>query len=650
MISSLRAFAKSWVATLLFGLLIVSFVVFGIGNRTAFQSRISNAVIVAGDRQVSPTAYKAEFDRFKARVEQQVGQPITPEKAAENGLDGEVLRGLATNEAFSALLSKIGVRPSDKLIAAEIQKIPAFFDQVSGRFDEKAFKQKLAENGMSPPIFDARLRDDITQRHVGSGLVGGMRAPRAYAALAAIYMGETRDLGYFVIEPASVAQPPAPTDAQLTTFMQENAQRLTRPEFRVLTVVRFSPAQVAANLPVDPAEVKKRFEFRKDTLSTPEARTVIQIPAKDPAAAAGIAQRLAKGDDPALVAKAAGVEAITFANKPQSAIPDKKIAAAAFATPAGQVATVKGDLGLAVVKVLAVTPGKAVSLEDVRPAIEAEIRKADAAEKVYALTQTFDDAKGTGANLAQAAAKAGVPAVTIGPLTQQGRDQQGQPMPGLSQKLVEAAWALPAGGESEVEDAGNGEFFAVRVEKIIPPSMPALAEVRPILAQAWTQRELASRMQARADELAARVRKGETLDAVAASAGVAVSHMPAIDKQSLQKQTTLSQDMAAKLFTSRPGDVFTAPFSHFAFVVGKLEAVHAGDAEILGRTADQIRPQMSAAYFREIGEAAHLAARQKIKVTMDANKAREAIGLEPIDPKAAAKPGAKAAGKPGLAK
>jgi len=650
MIASIRKFAKSWVATLLFGLLIVSFVVFGIGNRTAFQQHISNAVITAGDRQVSPAAYKSEFDRFKARVEQQVGQQITTEVAAANGLDGEVLRGMATNEAFSAMVSKIGIRPSDKLIAAEIQKMPVFFDQVSGRFDEKAFKQKLAENGMTPTVFDGRLRDDLTQRHVGSGLVGGLRSPRAFAALAALYMSETRDLGYFVIEPGSVPQPAPPTDAQLTTFMQENAQRLTRPETRTLTVVRFSPALVAANLPVDQAEVKKRFDFRKDTLSTPEARTVIQIPIKDAAGAAGVAQRLAKGDDPAAIAKSVGAEEITYENKPQSAIPDKKIAQAAFATPAGQVATVKGDLGSAVIKVTAITPGKAVTLEDVRPAIEAEIRKDAAAEKVYALTQAFDDAKGTGANLAQAAAKAGVPAITIGPMTQQGRDAQGQPVPGLTQKLMETAWALPAGGESEVEDAGNGEYFAVRVEKITPPSMPALAEVRPMLEKAWTQRELASRMQAKADELAARVRKGESLDAVASSAGVAASHMPGIDKPSLQKNTTLSQDMAAKLFTAKPGDVFTAPFTHFAFVVGKLEGVHAGDATALGSTVQQIRPQMSAAYVREIREAAQIYARQKVKVTMDANKAREAIGLEPIDPKAAVKPGAKATGKPGLAK
>ena len=33
---------------------------------------------------------------------------------------------------------------------------------------------------------------------------------------------------------------------------------------------------------------------------------------------------------------------------------------------------------------------------------------------------------------------------------------------------METAWTLPAGGDSEVEDEGNGEFFAgVRVEKKI---------------------------------------------------------------------------------------------------------------------------------------------------------------------------------------
>jgi peptidyl-prolyl cis-trans isomerase D len=650
MIAAIRRFAKSWVATVLFGLLIISFAVFGIGNRDLFHAKISNAVITAGPRTVSMSEYKREFDGYKAQVEQQVGQPITPELAARNGLDRRVLEGVATREAFAAMLTKIGVSPSINQIGGEIHKIPAFFDQVTGRFDKVSYQRRLADNNLTVAAFEGKLRDQITEQEAGAGLVAGLRAPRAYAAMAAIYTLESRDAAYFAIEPASVPQPPAPTDDQLTQLMKENAAQLTRPEFRQLSVVRFSPSQVAANSPIDPAELQKRFNFRKDTLSTPDTRTVIQIPAKDPATAIRIAEALAKGGDPTATAKANGVEAITYANKPKTAIPDPKVATAAFGTPAGQVATVKGDLGIAVIKVLAVVPGRAVTLEEVRPALEAEIRKDQASEKVYALTQAYDDAHQGGATLAAAAAKAGVPVTPLGPLTQNGRDLTGQPVPGLSQKLMQTAWTLPAGGESEVEDAGNGEFFAVRVEKVIPPAIPPFAEIKPILAKAWTQRELVKAMQAKADALAARVKKGESLEAVAASAGSSVTQVPGIDRQSIQQHTELSQDMLGKLFTSRSGDVFTAQNSHFGFVVGKLTAVHAGDETTVARAAEQIRPQMSAGFYREIAESAHLAARQRMKVVIDTNRAREAIGLEPIDPKAPVKVAGKTPGKPALAK
>src|SRR2546423_1239603 len=77
MIAAIRRFAKSWVATLLFAVLIISFAVFGIGNRDLFHAKISNAVITAGPRTISMGEYKREFEGYKAQVEQQVGQPIT---------------------------------------------------------------------------------------------------------------------------------------------------------------------------------------------------------------------------------------------------------------------------------------------------------------------------------------------------------------------------------------------------------------------------------------------------------------------------------------------------------------------------------------------------------------------------------------------
>jgi peptidyl-prolyl cis-trans isomerase D len=633
MLSAIRAFAKSWVAAVLIGLLIVSFAIFGIHD--IFGRRTGDAVIVAGSRTVSSFDYRKAFEAARKDAEQRVGQPVTAEFAAERGLDRQVLGALATRESIAGLMQKIGVRPSDKLVVDQISKIPAFFDPVSGRFDKKQYVQRLAQAELTTDKFESSLRDEMAVQHTVAAMMSSFLAPRAYAAMAAIYELESRDIALLQVDPTTVPQPAAPTDAQLQGFMKENAAQLQLPEFRVLTVARFSPQQVASSVTIDEAEVRKRYEFRKDTLGTAETRTVIQIPAKDAAASQTIVQRLSAGEAPAAVAKAMGVDAITYEAKPQSAIPDHKLAAAAFKMQAGQIGAVQGDIGAAVVKVVSITPGKTVSFEEARPAIEAEMRKDAAAEKVYALTEAYDDAHQKGANLTEAAQKAGVPAVTLGPVTKDGRNQQGQPAEGVNPKLLESAFSLPAGGESEVVDAGDGEYFAVRVEKVIPPAMPAFAEIKPMLTRAWTVRALTQALQAKAEDLAARLRKGETLDAVSAASHARVVRLPGVTRQSVEQNQGLAQ-IAAAAFAAKPGEVFVAR-APFGFAVGKVEAMSSGDPARLAQLTEQARPQMTSGVFREIAEAAEGAARRKMKAQIDYARAREAIGLPPVA--GSAKPG-----------
>jgi len=629
MLAAIRAFAKSWVAAVLMVLLIVSFALFGI--RDVFNhTSMSDAVISAGPRTVTSADFKREFDNYKSQAEQQMGQPISAQVAADNGLDRKVLDALATREAFSVLLEKIGLRPSAKLVVSQIAKIPAFFNPVSGQFDKQQYQQRLGENGLTPAKFEGILRDELAEQHLAAGLANSMQVPQAYSAMAAIYALESRDVAFFAVDPSKVAPPAPPTDADLNGFIKQNAAQLTRPEFRQLTLVRFSPQMVPANQPVDPAKLQKLYDFRKDTLSTPETRTLVQIPAKDSATAQQVDARLARGEAPAAIAKSLGVDAITYDNKPQSAIADRKLGAAAFKMPAGQAAPVQGDLGMAVVKVLSVTPGRAVTLEEARPALEAQLRKDAAAEKVYALSQAYDDAHQKGGTLPEAAQKVGVPTVALGPVSKEGRDIQGQPVPGLNQKLMDTAFSLPAGGESDVVDAGGGEYFAVRVDKVIPPAVPSLNEIRPQLTRYWMMREMAKRMEARAEALAARVRKGESLEAVAASAGAQVAHTPALTRQTAGQTPGASQDLLGKVFNAKTGDVFTAQGTGFAFVVGKLEAVRPGDAATLAQMTAAARGQMTSTIFREIGDSARVSARNEVKVKVDYNRARTAIGLEPV--------------------
>ncbi|MCW5761467.1 MAG: SurA N-terminal domain-containing protein, partial [Phenylobacterium sp.] len=477
MLAGIRNFAKSWPAKILMGVLAISFVAWG-GNQVGMNAVAGDWVIKVGSRTVDSQAFKREYDNQKKRIEQQQGQPITPEMAEQNKLDTMVLQGVATREAFSALLQKAGVRPSDKLVLEQIEKIPAFFDPISGRFDKKTFQQRLGENGLRPHEFDAVLRDEMATQHWAVSVQNGLAAPRSYGALAAVFALESRDLSYFVLTPGNVPAPPKPTDAQLQAFINENKQALTVPETRVITVVPFTPqgAQAATTAPIDAAELDKRYQFRKDTLSKPETRTLVQIPVKDQAAAQATVARLQKGEAPAAIAKSLGVDAITYDEKPLTAVADRKVGQAAFRMQAGQVSAVQGDLGLAVVKVATVTPGREVTLEEARPMLEAEIRKDMVAEKVYAQTQAYDDAHQGGASMADAAAKAGVTVQTIGPISAQGVDDQGRQLQGFPPKILETAFGLPPGGESEITDLGEGAYFAEKVDRIVPPHVRPLEE------------------------------------------------------------------------------------------------------------------------------------------------------------------------------
>lgn len=633
MLANIRNFAKSWPARILMAVLAVSFIGWGV-NRTGAGVVGGDQVVKVGSRTINSVEFRSEYDNYKKRLEQQQGQPITVEQAQAGNLDAVVLNGVATREAFSEMLSRVGIKPGDKLILDQIQKIPAFFDPISGRFDKKTFRQRLGENGMTPERFDGVLRDEVASQHWAVAVQNGLSVPHAYGALASVFALESRDLAYVTLGPGAVPRPAAPTDAQLQAFVNENKTALTLPEMRILTVVPFTPQGAgAANAPIDPAELQKRYQFRKDTLSKPEVRTVVQIPAKDAATAQKITAALRAGQPPEAVAKSVGVDAITFQDRPLSAISDRKIGQAAFKMQSGEVAAVTGDLGVAVVKVVSVVPGREVSLEEARPMLEAEIRKDMVAEKVYAQTQAYDDAHQGGASLAESAQKAGVAATTVGPITAQGVNEQGGQLQGFPPKILETAFALPSGGESEVTELGDGAYFAVRVEKIIAAHVPPLAEIRPMVTQAYVQREIVKALEAKAEAIRARVAKGESLDA---ASGLSVSRLPGLTRQTANEQQALGREVLGRAFGSKQGDVWVARAPN-GLVVGRVEAVRTDAGPTAARLAEENRGALSQVLFREMGEAAQAYARVKLKTRIDAARARTAVGFEPVaDKKGAA--------------
>ena len=139
----------------------------------------------------------------------------------------------------------------------------------------------------------------------------------------------------------------------------------------------------------------------------------------------------------------------------------------------------------------------------------------------------------------------------------------------------------------------------------------------------------------------ARVRKGESLDAVAASAGAKVVNVTNLDRQNAAQNTALSRDALGKAFSGKQGDVFTAEGTQIGLIVGKLTAVRAPSGPTLARITEDVRPQLTMALFRDLGADARKAARTEVKAKVYPDKARAALGLPPIEKGKAAEPAAK---------
>lgn len=625
MLTALRAFAKSKWAIGLLVLLGLGLVVTGGSQMDVLGNLGPRHVVSAGDRSLSTTEFRGELDRIREQAQQQAGRALTFEEMIADGGLRQYLEQKAQQLGFVNWAWKAGIRPGKELILRQIRQAPGFFDSVTGRFSEDQYRTALAENNATPEMFEAQLRDQYLTQHYASALGAGMRLPRIYGAVLAGQALETRDGRWFTVTQAMAGTAPTPTDAQLTAFMNENAAQLRMPESRSASVVLFDDGAASTAVPTE-ARIDERFNFRRDALSLPERRTFVTLTAPTRAAADRIAAALRAGQSAADVARANGIQPAEYNDTPRSALGDPAVAAAVFGLAANQVsAPVQAGVGFVVARVSTIQPGRAAALSDVRDQIIQELREEDARATVFRRVEAYEKARQEGKTLDVAVREVGARMIQVPAIREDGRLRNGQEVnPPLPPQLIQTMWTLGEGAESEVVDMGQGQYFVVRIDEVLPAALPPLEGIRAPLAQQWTLRETARLLATRANALAARIRGGEDLAAVAASAGATVQTATGISRQAAEQY---GQGVIAGVFSSGRGELFSQQNAADTFVIGRTDRIAVATPVLAAPLAERYRQEMAGDHVNAFGETALTAAASRSKVSYDEAIARVALGL-----------------------
>lgn len=590
MLTQMRKPVAKVITVALFGLLILSFAVWGIGDIFRSGGTVV-AVAEVGGTEINQVEFSRDLSREMSRLRQQFGGQFDIQQAQAFGIVDQVLDQLITRSAFDQQASDMGMLVSDDQIRERIVSEPAFQNDF-GDFDKARFFQILRNVGQSEQQFVMSIGRDINRQQMIEAVGGAVPAPRALAETLYKYQQEKRVAERLTVTFDGLPALPEPTDEQLETVHKDHAGRFQSPEYRAVNLIQLQADVFAEEVSVADQDVREEFESRREEFRVPERRALRQIVLFDKAQADDAKAKLAAGQSfeevsQALLSRDPVDLGTMSADELAGQLP--AVAEAAFALEENGLSDpVESPFGWHILQITAVEPGEEPNFDAAREDLEQEIAMRSAVDSMVSIANELDDELGSGATLEEAAEALGLEIRSIAAIDASGRDPEDNVVEDLPpvDEFAPVVFQTEPGDDSLLNETRDGDYFVIRVVSISPAATLPLAEVRDDVAELWRELERDRLARERADALAQRVRDGEDLKSVAEAEGLSYATTEPIAREESGGVEPALRDLAAKMFDLAPDDVTTAsaPEGYLVARVTEIQPVEpSADPEAVDR-------------------------------------------------------------------
>jgi peptidyl-prolyl cis-trans isomerase D len=631
MLAFFRRILSSWVAVALLGLVMLAFIVTGVGTPGGGLTGSSNAdaIAVVGGQPIRERAIRGQAEAMLRDAQgQQADLTMSQFLNAIGGLN-LIVDQYISGQVLARWAADQGIAASERLVGSEIATVPAFRGP-AGQFDENTMNAVLGRQRIPFSELHEGVRDDLLRRQVVSAISAPMQVPDGLLSAYARLLVNKRE-GAIGLIPASPEGIPAPTDAEVATFYREGAARYTVPERRVLRYAAIGPETVQVAAPSE-AEIAAAYKADAAKYAAGEMRTVSQVVLPDEAAAKAFAAKVAGGTAFAAAAQQRGMaeadinlgavtrDALAKASSPA-------VAAAAFALPAsGTTPPIKSALGWTVAHVDAIQRTAARSLAQVRGEISEALATKKRNDAVAAVIAKVEDAINDGATFAEVVGNQKLTVVTTPPLLPNGTAPTNPAfVPDATvTALMKAAAGVGPDDEPTVETIDPNQHFALlSVAQVVPAAPEPLDRIKPRVVQDLVAKRAADRARATAQRLLAQVKGGKTMAAAFAEAKLAPPQPVGLTQLEMARSGQQVPPAVRTLFRLAPGKVELSALPGGSWTLVKLDRIVPGDDKQLPALVAATRLEMGEVLGREYADEFVAAARKDVKVTRNQqNQAR----------------------------
>jgi peptidyl-prolyl cis-trans isomerase D len=609
MLQALSNKIHGWPAILILGIAVFAMSFFGIEGY--FTSRTETYVAKVGKQEISQQQFQDRLNQLRQQASERLGDQFDSSAFEQPEMKQRVLDAMIDQELLRQANDELGVRVPDMAVRDTIASIPAF--QVNGQFDGSTYRAVLASQNKTPAMFEDEVRASLAIQLLPDALGSGTIVTDGEMDHFLDLRLQRRDLRYFVV-PRPALTDSRIADAELKSYYEQHKADFMAPEQVSVNYIEVDEAKLKAAAAPSEDDLRKRYEGEKQRFVQPEQRLVSHIlvnvpknasPAQQKTALAK-AEKLAAEATPQDFAKLAAKDSDDLGSKRQGGdlgwlekgVTNKAFDDALFALQKGQISKpVLSDEGYHILWLRDVRSGLAKPFEQVRGELAQE---AIATERDRAYNdlagKLADKTYQNPSSLEPAAQDLGLPIHSTGLFSREGGTGVA-----ANPKVVQAAFsddALVQGNNSGLIELGKNHTVVVHVDKHVPSTLRPLAEVDDAIRQKILDERVAQAASKQAAALLKRLRKGESMEAVAASIGGQVqTAREAVRAQAdVPEQVRTAAFLAPHPVKGKP-QFDSVPLEHDAHALLAVDKVQGGDlSKITPEQRDMLRQSMFKAY------------------------------------------------------
>jgi peptidyl-prolyl cis-trans isomerase D len=253
--------------------IIPSFVLVGVEGYTRFTD--GDAVAKVAGQKISQQEWDESIREQANRLQNRYGS-IDRKMFESPEFKNNVLENMIVERAIYAHAASHHLLAPDTVLQQAIINIPGL-TKADGSFDKERYKRFLDAQGMTPEMFQEKLRLEMTFQRIRNAVQSSYFIPLTVADRISDLAAQEREVQQLPFNAAQFLGKARVTEDMIAAFYKQHAALFEVPEKMKIEYVVLKADDVAADITVKEADIKAFYEQNASRYALPEARRASHI-------------------------------------------------------------------------------------------------------------------------------------------------------------------------------------------------------------------------------------------------------------------------------------------------------------------------------------------------------------------------------------